>query len=156
MRGLDYYRHTAFEFVPEEGSAAADKLGAQSTILGGGRYDGLMETLGGPHTPSVGWAAGIERLAMLVGEREEEVAEAIIVVEDDSDEAMRKASNALASLRDHGLSAEMIATGSARKRYDKAVKRSPRAIITLSSDGHGLSGDHDSNARIVEILPYLK
>ena len=59
VRGLDYYRHTAFEFV-------TDRLGAQGTVLGGGRYDGLIETLGGPHTPAVGWAAGIERLAMLV------------------------------------------------------------------------------------------
>ena len=67
VRGLDYYRHTAFEFVPDEGSAAAAALGSQSTILGGGRYDGLMESLGGPVTPAVGWAAGIERLAMLVG-----------------------------------------------------------------------------------------
>ena len=60
VRGLDYYRHTAFEFV-------TDRLGAQGTVLGGGRYDGLMESLGGPPTPAVGWAAGIERLAMLVG-----------------------------------------------------------------------------------------
>jgi histidyl-tRNA synthetase len=60
VRGLDYYRHTAFEFV-------TDRLGAQGTVLGGGRYDGLIETLGGDHTPAVGWAAGIERLAMLVG-----------------------------------------------------------------------------------------
>lgn len=59
VRGLDYYRHTAFEFV-------TDRLGAQGTVLGGGRYDGLIEALGGPHTPAVGWAAGIERLAMLV------------------------------------------------------------------------------------------
>ena len=59
VRGLDYYRHTAFEFV-------TDRLGAQGTVLGGGRYDGLIETLGGPHTPAVGWAAGIERLGMLI------------------------------------------------------------------------------------------
>jgi histidyl-tRNA synthetase len=59
VRGLDYYRHTAFEFV-------TDRLGAQGTVLGGGRYDGLIETLGGAHTPAVGWAAGIERLAMLI------------------------------------------------------------------------------------------
>ncbi len=59
VRGLDYYRHTAFEFV-------TDRLGAQGTVLGGGRYDGLIESLGGPATPAVGWAAGIERLAMLV------------------------------------------------------------------------------------------
>ena len=59
VRGLDYYRHTAFEFV-------TDALGAQGTVLAGGRYDGLVEALGGPHTPAIGWAAGIERLAMLI------------------------------------------------------------------------------------------
>ena len=59
VRGFDYYRHTAFEFV-------TDQLGAQGTVLAGGRYDGLIEQLGGPHTPAVGWAAGIERLAMLI------------------------------------------------------------------------------------------
>ncbi|HCJ80033.1 MAG TPA: histidine--tRNA ligase, partial [Erythrobacter sp.] len=83
VRGLDYYRHTAFEFIPDEGSEAAGKLGSQSTILGGGRYDGLMESLGGAPTPAVGWAAGIERLAMLVGDRAEPNADAIVVVEND-------------------------------------------------------------------------
>ena len=59
VRGLDYYRHTSFEFI-------TDRLGAQGTVVGGGRYDGLIENLGGPVTPAVGWAAGIERLAMLI------------------------------------------------------------------------------------------
>ena len=59
VRGLDYYRHTAFEFV-------TDRLGAQGTVIAGGRYDGLIEQLGGPHTPAIGWAAGIERLAMMI------------------------------------------------------------------------------------------
>ncbi|HKH27059.1 MAG TPA: histidine--tRNA ligase, partial [Sphingomicrobium sp.] len=59
VRGLDYYRHTAFEFV-------TDRLGAQGTVIAGGRYDGLIEALGGPHTPAVGWAAGIERLGMMI------------------------------------------------------------------------------------------
>ena len=58
VRGLDYYRHTTFEYVTEE-------LGAQSQVLGGGRYDGLIENMGGPPTPAVGWACGIERLASL-------------------------------------------------------------------------------------------
>ncbi len=61
VRGLDYYSHTAFEFVTSD-------LGAQGTVIGGGRYDGLFEMMGGPATPGVGWAAGIERLAMLIGE----------------------------------------------------------------------------------------
>ena len=65
VRGLDYYRHTAFEFV-------TDRLGAQGTVLAGGRYDGLIEALGGPHTPAVGWAAGIERLAMMIAAPEPE------------------------------------------------------------------------------------
>jgi len=59
VRGLDYYSHTAFEFVTSD-------LGAQGTVIGGGRYDGLFEVMGGPSTPGVGWAAGIERLAMLI------------------------------------------------------------------------------------------
>lgn len=58
VRGLDYYTHTAFEFV-------TDALGAQGAVIAGGRYDGLIEQLGGPGTPGIGWAGGIERLAML-------------------------------------------------------------------------------------------
>ncbi len=59
VRGLDYYSHTAFEFV-------TDRLGAQGTVLAGGRYDGLVTEMGGPPTPAIGWAAGVERLAELV------------------------------------------------------------------------------------------
>ena len=59
VRGFDYYNHTAFEFVTQA-------LGAQGTVLGGGRYNGLVASLGGPNVPGVGWAAGIERLAMLL------------------------------------------------------------------------------------------
>ncbi len=59
VRGLDYYTHTVFEFV-------TNKLGAQGTVLGGGRYDGLCETLGGPYIPGVGFSAGVERLALLL------------------------------------------------------------------------------------------
>jgi histidyl-tRNA synthetase len=61
VRGLDYYCHTAFEFT-------TDALGAQNAVLAGGRYDGLVAQLGGPATPGIGWAAGVERLAMLVGD----------------------------------------------------------------------------------------
>jgi histidyl-tRNA synthetase len=61
VRGLDYYTHTAFEFTTRE-------LGAQGAVIAGGRYDGLIATMGGPDTPGIGWAAGVERLAMLLGE----------------------------------------------------------------------------------------
>ena len=59
MRGLDYYSHTAFEIT-------SDQLGAQATVCGGGRYDGLISQLGGPQTPAIGWALGMERLLLVL------------------------------------------------------------------------------------------
>ena len=61
VRGLDYYTRTVFEFESE-------RLGAQAALGGGGRYDGLIEELGGPPTPGVGWAAGVERMLLAAGE----------------------------------------------------------------------------------------
>jgi len=122
VRGLDYYRHTAFEFV-------TDRLGAQGTVLGGGRYDGLMETLGGPHTPAVGWAAGIERLAMLVGERTESRLEIAIAAESPGREA--DAASAVTMFRRLGFKVELFAYGSPRKRYDKARKAEPGVLISM-------------------------
>jgi histidyl-tRNA synthetase len=129
VRGLDYYRHTAFEFVPDEGSAAAGKLGAQSTILGGGRYDGLIEGLGGPHTPAVGWAAGIERLAMLVGDRDDVALEVAVAAENAEREL--EATELVAAFRKAGFAAELFGTGSLRKRYDRARKANPAVLISL-------------------------
>jgi len=123
VRGLDYYRHTAFEFV-------TDRLGAQGTVLGGGRYDGLMEALGGAATPAVGWAAGIERLAMLVGEKGEAKTDVIVVVEDDA--LLTSGIAQVSHLRRSGVSAELVASGSARKRFDKAVKMGAKAILALA------------------------
>ena len=101
VRGLDYYRHTAFEFV-------TDRLGAQGTVIAGGRYDGLVEQLGGPHTPAIGWAAGIERLAMLIDAPAPEVIDAAIVVEDDA--ALASALASASRLAVGGLSVELVAT----------------------------------------------
>ncbi|MDX3900624.1 MAG: histidine--tRNA ligase [Sphingobium sp.] len=126
VRGLDYYRHTAFEFV-------TDRLGAQGTVLGGGRYDGLIENLGGPATPAVGWAAGIERLAMLVDAPAIERLNVVLALEDDR--ASGEATAALAALRRSGLSADMIASGSPRKRYDKAVKLGAELLVSVKYDG---------------------
>jgi histidyl-tRNA synthetase len=128
VRGLDYYRHTAFEFIPDEGSASAAALGSQSTVLGGGRYDGLMESLGGAPTPAVGWAAGIERLAMLVGAREESRLEVAIAAEHPTRE--KHAAAVVARFRKAGFAAELFATGSPRKRYDKARKAEPAVLIS--------------------------
>ncbi|WP_417322142.1 histidine--tRNA ligase [Erythrobacter aureus] len=150
VRGLDYYRHTAFEFIPDEGSEAAGKLGSQSTILGGGRYDGLMESLGGAPTPAVGWAAGIERLAMLVGELEEERLEAMVLVENDA--GMVAAIALLSDLRAGGVTADIMASGSPKKRYDKAVKQNPQHILRVDERGyHGISGEGDTS-RIVAAI----
>ncbi|WP_416830277.1 MAG: histidine--tRNA ligase [Erythrobacter sp.] len=130
VRGLDYYRHTAFEFIPDEGSEAAGKLGSQSTILGGGRYDGLMESLGGAPTPAVGWAAGIERLAMLVGERSDQTPVVMFVVE--NDQMLPVAQSLISGFRADGFACELMATGSPRKRYDKATKLGPAIIVSLN------------------------
>jgi histidyl-tRNA synthetase len=125
VRGLDYYRHTAFEFV-------TDRLGAQGTVLGGGRYDGLMEALGGPATPAVGWAAGIERLAMLVADAGAgaEMGLDVAVVAENTDRE-RNCLELVTAFRRRGFSAEMIATGSPRKRFDRGRKLEPAMIVSL-------------------------
>jgi len=146
VRGLDYYRHTAFEFV-------TDRLGAQGTVLGGGRYDGLMESLGGPFTPAVGWAAGIERLAMLVGEGASAQLEAMVVLEDDA--GFAAAVKLLGGLRSAGIVSDMVATGSPKKRFDKAVKQSPGAILRVNSTGYyGITTDGE-NPRLQAFLRSL-
>ncbi|MHA4838789.1 histidine--tRNA ligase [Sphingopyxis sp. MSC1_008] len=135
VRGLDYYRHTAFEFV-------TDRLGAQGTVLGGGRYDGLIEALGGPPTAAVGWAAGIERLAMLIEEPgAPDKAEAIVVVESDGIEAVGFEVSAV--LRRANVKTDLIASGSIKKRFDRAVKRDPDTIVSL-----GLGDDGGVSVRV--------
>lgn len=132
VRGLDYYRHTAFEFV-------TDRLGAQGTVLAGGRYDGLMEALGGPLTPSVGWAAGIERLAMLIEEPAADSPDVAVVAEHRDREAQANA--IVAALRRAGVVTEAFVTGGPRKRYDRAIKANPQFVISLDvrdgADTHG-------------------
>nr|WP_231708451.1 histidine--tRNA ligase [Sphingomonas populi] len=137
VRGLDYYRHTAFEFV-------TDRLGAQGTVLAGGRYDGLIESLGGPATPGVGWAAGIERLAMLVAEPVVETLDVAVVVE--QDDAYASALALTAALRRAGHVTTLVASGSPRKRYDKALKLAPAEIVQLSLD----AGATKVNARVID------
>ena len=122
VRGLDYYRHTAFEFV-------TDRLGAQGAVIAGGRYDGLVEALGGPPTPAVGWAAGIERLGMLIDAPAAQAPTVIMAVEDDR--ALSAAQRAIAALRRAGFASEIIATGSPRKRYDKAAKVPAMVLVSM-------------------------
>ncbi len=156
VRGLDYYRHTAFEFV-------TDRLGAQGTVLGGGRYDGLMESLGGPHTPAVGWAAGIERLAMLVadaGAVRGDALDVMLAIEDDA--AITFGTKALKALRSAGMSADMIASGSPRKRFDKASKAGANILVGVTwRDGKAVcntrsSGYSQDAVRVSALLESLE
>ena len=140
VRGLDYYRHTAFEFV-------TDRLGAQGTVLGGGRYDGLIENLGGPATPAVGWAAGIERLAMLVDAPDSYGPEFAIVLEDDA--LVDLSTWLVAQMRRHHISAEVVATGSVRKRFDKAMKLNP--VVALVINSQMLQPSETANIRLKHV-----
>jgi histidyl-tRNA synthetase len=130
VRGLDYYRHTAFEFV-------TDRLGAQGTVLGGGRYDGLIENLGGPATPAVGWAAGIERLAMLLEGEATNTLDVVVALEDDG--LINVAYAMLKQIRSAGFSADLVASGSPRKRYDKASKIPSKVLVGIASRDGNLS-----------------
>jgi histidyl-tRNA synthetase len=144
VRGLDYYRHTAFEFV-------TDQLGAQGTVIAGGRYDGLVEQLGGPHTPAVGWAAGIERLAMMIVAPAIEELDVAVVVEDDA--VLAAAWKAATILRCGGISAELVASGSPRKRFDRAVRRGAKEILVLGlNDGEVTSRFKSSSQSRAMIL----
>lgn len=122
VRGLDYYRHTAFEFV-------TDRLGAQGTVIGGGRYDGLIENLGGPSTPAVGWAAGIERLAMLVEAPEVNLTELAFIP---ANEVARHISIELVALaRAEHISSELPFRGSPKKLFDKIKRDSSAGKVVM-------------------------
>ena len=125
VRGLDYYRHTAFEFV-------TDRLGAQGTVLAGGRYDGLIGSLGGPETAGVGWAAGVERLAMLIEQPAAEYPLVAVVVEDD--DLLPLGMEFLAMIRRAGITADLVASGSVKKRFDKAVKMNAVSALALNAN----------------------
>jgi len=125
VRGLDYYRHTAFEFV-------TDRLGAQGTVLAGGRYDGLIESLGGAHTPAVGWAAGIERLAMMIDAPEPERPRVVLVPLGERAEA--EAQRILAGLRREGVAADMAWRGNMKKRLSRANEAGAAFALIIGDD----------------------
>jgi histidyl-tRNA synthetase len=125
VRGLDYYRHTAFEFVTED-------LGAQSAVIAGGRYDGLIETLGGPATPAVGWAAGIERLSMLIARPES--TDQVVAVVPDKPELEAEAVSVATQLRRAGVPVEMAYRGNSKKRIEQARKKDVAAVLILRDE----------------------
>jgi histidyl-tRNA synthetase len=128
VRGLDYYRHTAFEFV-------TDRLGAQGTVIAGGRYDGLIESLGGPPTPAVGWAAGIERLAMMIDVPNADRPDVVLVPLGDRAEA--EAQRILAGLRREGVAADMAFRGNMKKRLARANAAGAAYALIIGDDELG-------------------
>jgi histidyl-tRNA synthetase len=136
VRGLDYYTRTVFEFT-------SDALGAQSGVAGGGRYDGLVEMLGGPPTPGVGWAAGVERMLLAAG--------ALPVAPPPVDlfvayEGARGAAFALtAEARTARLNAQMELAGRSRKgQLRQADRLGARYVAILDDDGGAVLKDSDS------------
>jgi histidyl-tRNA synthetase len=131
VRGLDYYTRTIFSFV-------CDRLGAQSEIGGGGRYDGLIEQLGGPPTPAVGWAAGIERILLALDEDVTSPGMDLFVAIADP-ELTTKAVAIVSELRHHGLAVEMDLAGRSMKGQFKQADRVGAAHTLILEPGGSAS-----------------
>jgi histidyl-tRNA synthetase len=130
VRGLDYYNLTVFEFV-------TDKLGAQATVCGGGRYDGLIELLGGKPAPAVGFAIGMERLMDLWGQYQPETPrpECAIYFVHQGDAAQRRAALLAESLRDEGISTLVHAgSGSFKSQFKRADASGAQIAVILGGD----------------------
>jgi histidyl-tRNA synthetase len=125
VRGLDYYSHTAFEFV-------TTALGAQGTVMAGGRYDGLVADMGGPPTPAVGWASGIERLAMLLAETPAAPKPVAVIPVGEAAEAA--ALTLLQDLRRHDVRAEIAYRGNMKRRMERANKIGAHTAIIMGED----------------------
>ena len=125
VRGLDYYCHTAFEFTTNE-------LGAQGTVLAGGRYDGLSKTLGGSDIPGVGWAAGIERLALMV--QSEFVNKTDVVLIGQTENFNYLLLPIMKKLIQQGIKTEIIYTGNLSKKFKRANKINASYAIILGEE----------------------
>ena len=123
VRGLDYYCHTAFEFT-------TTALGAQGTVLAGGRYDGLIGQMGGPATPGIGWAAGVERLSMLVDDVTALNRPLVIIPMGDGVEPLRLAQR----LRQAGFVVDLGYSGNMKKRMNRANKLGARAALIMGEE----------------------
>ena len=131
VRGLDYYSHTVFEFT-------TDKLGAQGAVLAGGRYDGLVKLMGGQDVAGIGFAAGVERLVALRGERhlvshgiDYEPKAAVIPMQESAEMEAWKLAQAL---RHHGIRTEMAYKGKAGKRMERADKLGASFALMLGEE----------------------
>ncbi|MEN9224035.1 MAG: histidine--tRNA ligase [Thermostichus sp. HHBFW_bins_43] len=136
VRGLDYYTHTAFEIVSPD-------LGSQSTVCGGGRYDGLVEELGGPPTPAVGWAMGMERLVLLLQKKQGVGAPATVQVYVISrgEKAEAQSLQIAQTLRRAGFSTELDLSGSAFGKQFKRASRSGALWAVTLGDAEAVAGE---------------
>ena len=125
VRGLDYYCHTCFEIMSND-------LGAQGTVMGGGRYDGLVGIMGGPETPGVGWASGVERCMMLL--KEDPAARRPIALVPIGAEAERHALILADRIRQAGMPADLGFSGNMGKRMKRANKLNARVAIILGDN----------------------
>lgn len=148
VRGLDYYTHTVFEWTTEA-------LGAQNTLLAGGRYDGLVAQMGGPEIPGIGWAAGVERLALMELPPAAEKPGARVAVipfgESTRTEAMRLAQE----IRIKGAAVEMIVHNNVGKALKKADTMGAGFAVILGEDEirDGLVALKDLKSGAQELLP---
>ena len=122
VRGLDYYCHTTFEFITED-------LGSQGTVLGGGRYDGLSEMLGGPHIPAVGFAAGVDRLVMM--SKLNDVSPMAVSILPIQRENFDYCYSLLNTLRDKDIKAEIYPGGNVSKYLKKINKKNQKIVILV-------------------------
>ena len=143
VRGLDYYNHTAFEFVSQS-------LGAQGALLAGGRYDGLIKQMGGPDTPGIGWAAGVERLEMLLKTFPKKRRPISVVPGDSS--LSEKASTISNDLRQSGYAIDFGYSGNMKKRLKNSNKVNACACIIIDNetikDGNCIVRDMDSGEQV--------
>ncbi|MFM9043185.1 MAG: ATP phosphoribosyltransferase regulatory subunit, partial [bacterium] len=140
VRGLDYYTRTVFEFT-------CDSLGAQSGVGGGGRYDGLIEQLGGAPTPAVGWAAGVERLVLAMPEQAPEPRAEVFVVADDGNR--QRALKLVVDLRRAGVAADLDLAGRAIKGQMKQADRvGATSCVILDTDQEPVVRDMESGEQV--------
>ncbi|BAU14549.1 histidyl-tRNA synthetase [Leptolyngbya sp. NIES-3755] len=138
VRGLDYYTHTVFEIQ-------SDNLGAQATVCAGGRYDGLVTQLGGPETPAIGWAMGLERLVILLQQLEQTRQSTIdFYVVSRGGKAEAQALKLAQLMRRNGFATELDMTGSAfGKQFKRADRSGAKACLVL--------GDAEAETGTVQI-----
>ncbi len=158
VRGLDYYRHTVFEFITES-------LGTQGTVLGGGRYDGLVQELGGSQTSGIGFGSGVDRLAMLLMETKLlPPATRPVAVVPAGEDAVLPVMKIAQDLRRAGCIVDMTYSGNMGKRLKKANKINACVAVIAGSDElskgavcvRDLDSGEQSEVLIKDLAGYLK